>query len=91
MKLGLVSFAFTLTLLSCTPAEQQQAAKVEQGIQAVLSDEDKACLAAAYLPGTAGVDAKLFCAITQPWTQAADAFLKLIDAQRARLQDGGAP
>lgn len=93
MKLGLASFAFTLVLLSCRPAEQQQARnveqKIDQGIERGLTDEEKICLAAAYVPGVVGADAKLLCVAVDVAGKAADLFLQAIDGQRGRLSDAG--
>lgn len=93
MKLGLASFAFTLVLLSCTPAEQQQAKLVEQRVDVVLERaltvEEQICLAAAYVPGVAGADAKIICGTVDVAGRAADVFLQAIDGQRAKLGDAG--
>lgn len=72
-------------LAACT---QQQAAKdasaVEAWVPKLLTVDNTLCLAANFLPGTAAVDVKAFCAISQPALGEADTLLQQLEAHRGK-------
>jgi hypothetical protein len=90
LKLGLI-LAAIVGVCGCPPAQlakdetavQNEAAKVEPVVATILADEDKACLAANFLPGTLRTDAITACTIAEGVTSLADAFLQKVEAKRA--------